>query len=218
MDLIIISPGRTKAMVRHKSKYVFYDCIRLLGYLICIRYIILHETWCMREMQSRSVRTPQSEYPDWYIPRAPTPISTPFREFFIFSPFVTVSIMSCISKLRCLVESPDMTRGALRGGTPPWGVIFHENVNFLFVAKKCKVTHTFHKIHKQYVIAAIETHILVNFFNKTVFGDYVFLPKIKMVSSIQLNILENSFTLQEYHIHRYIGHVQLNKMIENWTL
>ena len=106
----------------------------------------------------------------------------------------------------------------LRGGTPPWGVIFHENVNFLFVAKKCKVTHTFHKIHKQYVIAAIETHILVNFFNKTVFGDYVFLPKIKMVSSIQLNILENSFTLQEYHIHRYIGHVLLNKMIENWTL
>ena len=106
----------------------------------------------------------------------------------------------------------------LRGGTPPWGVIFHENVNFLFVAKKCKATHTFHKIHKQYVIAAIETHILVNFFNKTVFGDYVFLPKIKMVSSIQLNILENSFTLQEYHIHRYIGHVLLNKMIENWTL
>ena len=39
-------------------------------------------------------------------------------------------------------------------------------------------------LDKQYVIAAIETHILVNFFNKTVFGDYVFLPKIKMVSSI----------------------------------
>ena len=34
----------------------------------------------------------------------------------------------------------------LRGGTPPWGVIFHENVNFLFVAKTCKVTHTFHKL------------------------------------------------------------------------
>ena len=26
----------------------------------------------------------------------------------------------------------------LRGGTPPWGVIFHENVNFLFVAKQGK--------------------------------------------------------------------------------
>ena len=65
----------------------------------------------------------------------------------------------------------------LRGGTPPWGVIFHENVNFLFVAKKCRVTHTFHKIHNQYVIAAIETHILVNYLNKTVFGDLCFSAK-----------------------------------------
>ena len=37
-----------------------------------------------------------------------------FHEYFIFSLFVTVSIMSCISELGCLVDSPDMTRGALR--------------------------------------------------------------------------------------------------------
>ena len=65
----------------------------------------------------------------------------------------------------------------LRGGTPPWRMIFHENVNFLFVAKKCKVTYTFRKIHKQYVIAAIETHILVNYFNKTVSVDLCFSAK-----------------------------------------
>ena len=75
------------------------------------------------------------------------------------------------------LPEPMEPRVGLRGGTPPWGVIFHENVNFLFVAKKCKVTHTFHKIHKQYVIAVIETHILVNYFNKTVFGDLCFSAK-----------------------------------------
>ena len=37
-----------------------------------------------------------------------------FRELFIFSLFVTVSIMSCISELGCLVDSPDTTRGILR--------------------------------------------------------------------------------------------------------
>ena len=66
----------------------------------------------------------------------------------------------------------------LRGGTPPCWVIFHENVNFLFVAKKCQVTYAFHKTHKQYVIAVIETHISVNFFNNTVFGDLRFSTKI----------------------------------------
>ena len=37
----------------------------------------------------------------------------------------------------------------------PCGVIFHENVNFLFVAQKCQVIHAFHKTHKQNVIALI---------------------------------------------------------------
>ena len=53
----------------------------------------------------------------------------------------------------------------------PSGVIFHENVNFLFVAQKCQVTHAFHKIHKQNMIAVIETHTLGIFINNMVFGD-----------------------------------------------
>ena len=53
----------------------------------------------------------------------------------------------------------------------PSGVIFHENVNFLFVAQKCQVIHAFHKIHKQNMIAVIETHTLGNFINDMVFGD-----------------------------------------------
>ena len=53
----------------------------------------------------------------------------------------------------------------------PGGVIFHENVNFLFVAQKCQVIHALHKIHKQNMIAVIETHTLGNFVNDMVFGD-----------------------------------------------
>ena len=60
---------------------------------------------------------------------------------------------------------------SLRGGMAPSGVIFHENVNFLFVAQKCQVIHAFHKIHKQNMIAVIETHTLGNFINDMVFGD-----------------------------------------------
>ena len=48
----------------------------------------------------------------------------------------------------------------LRGGMAPCGVIFHENVNFLFVAQKCQVIHAFHKTHKQNVIALTETQNL----------------------------------------------------------
>ena len=59
----------------------------------------------------------------------------------------------------------------LRGGMAPSGVIFRENVNFLFVAQKCQVIHAFHKIHKQNMIAVIETHTLGNFINDMVFGD-----------------------------------------------
>ena len=59
----------------------------------------------------------------------------------------------------------------LRGGMAPSGVIFHENVNFLFVAQKCQVIHVFHKIHKQNMIPVIETHNLGNFINDMVFGD-----------------------------------------------
>ena len=77
------------------------------------------------------------------------------------------------------IQSRFMAFYALRGGTPPWGVIFHENVNFLFVAKKCKVTHTFHKTHKQYVIAAIETHILVNYLNKSLRWSMFFCQKLR---------------------------------------
>ena len=58
-----------------------------------------------------------------------------------------------------------------RGGMAPCGVIFHENVIFLFVAQKCQVIHVFHKTHKQNVIAINETHILGNFINNMVFGD-----------------------------------------------
>ena len=61
--------------------------------------------------------------------------------------------------------------GDLRGGMAPCGVIFHENVNFLFVAQKCQVIHAFHKTHKQNVIALIETYILGDFINNMVFGD-----------------------------------------------
>ena len=53
----------------------------------------------------------------------------------------------------------------------PSGGIFHENVNFLFVAKKCQVIHGFHKLHKQNMIAVIETHTLGNFINDMVFSD-----------------------------------------------
>ena len=63
------------------------------------------------------------------------------------------------------------TRLILRGGMAPCGVIFHENVNFLFVAQKCQVIHAFHKTHKQNVIALIETHILGDFINNMVFSD-----------------------------------------------
>ena len=59
----------------------------------------------------------------------------------------------------------------LRGGMAPSGVIFHENVNFLFLAQKCQVIHAFHKIHKQNIIGVIETHTLGNFINHMVFGD-----------------------------------------------
>ena len=62
----------------------------------------------------------------------------------------------------------------LRGGMAPCGVIFHENVNFLFVAQKCQVIHAFQKTHKQNVIAVIETHILGDFINNMVFGDQGF--------------------------------------------
>ena len=59
----------------------------------------------------------------------------------------------------------------LRGGMAPCGTIFHENVNFLFVAQKCEVIDAFHKTHKQNAIALIETHILGDFINNMVFGD-----------------------------------------------
>ena len=80
----------------------------------------------------------------------------------------------------------------------PSGVIFHENVNFLFVAQKYQVIHAFHKIHKQNMIAVIETHTLGNFINDMVFGNQrVSTKKMKMVSSIWLNILEHLFTIQD---------------------
>ena len=53
----------------------------------------------------------------------------------------------------------------------PCGVIFHENVNFLFVAQNCQVINAFHKTHKQHAIALIEAHILGVFINNMVFGD-----------------------------------------------
>ena len=37
----------------------------------------------------------------------------------------------------------------LRGGMAPCRVIFHENVNFLFVAQKCQVIHAFHKTYNK---------------------------------------------------------------------
>ena len=46
----------------------------------------------------------------------------------------------------------DMFYFRLRGGMAPGGVIFHENVTFLFVAQKCQVIHAFHKIHN-YIMA-----------------------------------------------------------------
>ena len=73
---------------------------------------------------------------------------------------------------RCIYAS--LSLNELRGGMAPCGVIkliFHENVNFLFVAQKCQVIHAFHKTHKQNVIALIETHILGDFINNMVFGD-----------------------------------------------
>ena len=60
---------------------------------------------------------------------------------------------------------------SLRGGMAPSGVIFHENVNFLFVAQKCQVIHAFHEIHKQNMIAVSATHTLGIFINDLVFGD-----------------------------------------------
>ena len=59
----------------------------------------------------------------------------------------------------------------LRGGMAPCRVIFHENVNFLFVVQKCQVIHAFHKTHKQNVFAVIEIHTSGNFINNMVFGD-----------------------------------------------
>ena len=77
------------------------------------------------------------------------------------------------------------TENSLRGGMAPSGVIFHENVNFLFVAQKCQVIHAFHKIHKQNMIAVSETHTLRIFINDMVFGDQrVSTKNPKMVSSI----------------------------------
>ena len=59
----------------------------------------------------------------------------------------------------------------LRGGMAPCRVIFHENVNFLFVVQKCQVIHAFHKTHKQNVFAVIEIHTSGNFIDNMVFGD-----------------------------------------------
>ena len=53
----------------------------------------------------------------------------------------------------------------------PCRVIFHENVNFLFVVQKCQVIHAFHKTHKQNVFAVIEIHTTGNFIDNMVFGD-----------------------------------------------
>ena len=53
----------------------------------------------------------------------------------------------------------------------PCRVIFHENVNFLFVVQKCQVIHAFHKTHKKNVFAVIEIHTSGNFIDNMVFGD-----------------------------------------------
>ena len=66
---------------------------------------------------------------------------------------------------------PGMAIPMLRGGMAPCRVIFHENVNFLFVVQKCQVIHAFHKTHKQNVFAVIEIHTSGNFIDNMVFGD-----------------------------------------------
>ena len=54
-------------------------------------------------------------------------------------------------------------------------VIFHENVNFLFIVQKCQVIHSFHKTlcktHKQNAFAVIKIHTSGNFIDNMVFGD-----------------------------------------------
>ena len=121
-----------------------------------------------------------------------------------------------------LIAKPGNKPGAplriLRGGTPPWGVIFHENVNFLFVPKKCKVTHTFHKLICNMWLLSSKPIFWWTILTRQSSVIYVFLPKIKMVSSIQLNIGKFIHITGIPYIHIYIGHVLLNKMIKNWTL
>ena len=101
----------------------------------------------------------------------------------------------------------------------PCGVIFHENVNFLFVAQKCQVIHAFHKTHKQNVIALIETHILGDFINKMVFGDQRVSTENKDGEQHSVHYFGKFIHITgKPYTHRYIGHVLLNKMIASWTL
>ena len=96
----------------------------------------------------------------------------------------------------------------------PCGVIFHENVNFLFVAQKCQVIHAFHKTHKQNVIALIETHILGNFINNMVFGDRRVSTKNEDGEQHSIQYFGKFIHITgKPYTHRYISHVLLNKMI-----
>ena len=97
----------------------------------------------------------------------------------------------------------------------PCGVIFHENINFPFAAQKCQVIHVFHKTHKQNVIAVIETHISENFINNMVFGDQrVSSKRIEDGEQHSVKYFGKAIHITgKPYMHRYIGHVLLNKMI-----
>ena len=106
----------------------------------------------------------------------------------------------------------------LRGGMAPCGVIFHENVNFLFVAQKCQVihVHAFHKTHKQNVIALMETHLWGDFINNMVFGD----QRVSTINEDGEQHLVQYFgkfihITGKPYTHKYISHVLLNTMIAN---
>ena len=99
----------------------------------------------------------------------------------------------------------------------PCGVIFHENVNFLFVAQKCQVIHAFHKTRKQNVIALIRTHIFGDFINNMVFGDQRFSTKNEDGEQHSYQYFGKFIHITgKPYTHRYIGHVQLNKTRTRW--
>ena len=91
----------------------------------------------------------------WNLKKCPWKSPWKVLEFFVWQPVLTMYLKTA----------------HLRGGMAPCRVIFHENVNFLFVVQKCQVIHAFHKTHKQNVFAVIEIHTSGNFIDNMVFGD-----------------------------------------------